>query len=88
MKTGKEPFKCGMASAECEMGNPQITPIAQISFSSSASSAKSADKTSHSECVAADVSRLKLLSRRNNERTHVRCYDGNVVFSAVGAASL
>ena len=31
----------------------------------------------HSECVAADVSRLKLLSRRNNERTHVRCYDWN-----------
>jgi hypothetical protein len=24
--------------------------------------------------VAADVSRLKLLTRRNNERTHVRCY--------------
>ncbi len=30
----------------------------------------------HSECAAADVSRLKLLSRRNNERTDVRCYDG------------
>ena len=40
-------------------------------------SAKSADKTSHSECVAADVSRLKLLPRRNNERTHVRCYSIN-----------
>jgi len=24
--------------------------------------------------VAADVSRLKLLTRRNNERTDVRCY--------------
>ena len=29
----------------------------------------------HSECVAADVSRLKLPPRRNNERTDVRCYD-------------
>jgi hypothetical protein len=45
MKTGKEPFNCGIRMAECGMGNPQITPIAQISFPSSASSAKSADKT-------------------------------------------
>ena len=30
----------------------------------------------HSECVAAGVSRLKLLPRRNNERTHVRCHVG------------
>jgi hypothetical protein len=28
----------------------------------------------HSECVAADVSRLKFLSRRNHERTDIRCY--------------
>jgi hypothetical protein len=27
--------------------------------------------------VAADVSRLKLPPRRNNERTHVRCYENN-----------
>ncbi len=46
MKTGKEPFKCGIRIAECGMGDPQITQITQISFSSSASSAKSADKTS------------------------------------------
>jgi hypothetical protein len=30
----------------------------------------------HSECVAAGVSRLKLLPRRNNERTDVRCHVG------------
>lgn len=44
---GKESFKCGMASAECEMRSPQI---AQISFPVSASSAKSAVKTSYWEC--------------------------------------
>jgi len=38
----KRVFKCGME-------NPQITLIAQISFSSSAASSKSADKTSSSE---------------------------------------
>jgi hypothetical protein len=24
---GKEPFQCGMESADCGMGNPQIAPI-------------------------------------------------------------
>ncbi len=46
MKTGKEPFKCGIRIAECGMGDPQITQITQISFPPSAASAKSADNTS------------------------------------------
>ena len=30
MNSGKEPFKCGIQIAECGMGDPQITQIAQI----------------------------------------------------------
>jgi hypothetical protein len=45
-KTIKVAQAAKLLNKDCGMGNPQITPIAQISFSSSASSAKSADKTS------------------------------------------
>ena len=33
----------------------------------------------NSDAVAADVSRLKLFPRRNNERTDVHCYNWNAI---------
>jgi hypothetical protein len=70
---------------ECGMGNPQITLIAQISFSSSAASAKSADKTSHLKCAGTSILDWRLLiAEFQSETPHVVSYVMEILVLSTG----
>jgi hypothetical protein len=74
MNSGKEPFR--VRNGECGVRNGKSADYADCTdlFSHLCHPRNLRIKLPVCPAVATDVSRLKLLPRRNNERTDVRCY--------------